>query len=225
MKSKFSLILDFDSTIISVETLDYLADISTKNIIKKNKLIDKISHYTDLAMNGDITFQESLEIRLKLMQINKDDIDSSIELIQKKIDSSFIDNIDFFKKYIDSVFIVSGGFKSIIHPVLNSIFKGNWNIYANEFVFDNHNIVSGVENHNPLSASKGKVKLVESLNLNNDIIIVGDGYTDYEIKKFNLAKYFLAYTGHAKRKNVIKNADFKCSNFYDVIDFLNKKYN
>ena len=103
MKSKFSLILDFDSTIISVETLDYLADISTKNIIKKNKLIDKISHYTDLAMNGDITFQESLEIRLKLMQINKDDIDSSIELIQKKIDSSFIDNIHYhiIKPYSD----------------------------------------------------------------------------------------------------------------------------
>ena len=31
MKSQFCLIIDFDSTLISVETLEYLADISIKN--------------------------------------------------------------------------------------------------------------------------------------------------------------------------------------------------
>ena len=73
--------------------------------------------------------------------------------------------------------------------------------------------------------SKGKVQLIKSLNLNNDIIVVGDGYTDYEIKKFNEAKYFLAYAAHVKRNNVIENSDFVCNNFFDVIEFINKKYN
>ena len=63
-----------------------------------------------------------------------------------------------------------------------------------------------------------------SNNYKYDIIIVGDGYTDYEIKKFNVAKYFLAYTAHVKRDNVVKNADAVCNDFYDVIKFLNKKY-
>ena len=75
-----------------------------------------------------------------------------------------------------------------------------------------------------LSLSKGKVELVKSLNLKNDIIIVGDGYTDYEIKKFNVAKYFLVYIAHVKRDNVIKNADIICNNFYDVVEFIDKKY-
>ena len=28
------------------------------------------------------------------------------------------------------------------------------------------------------------------MNLSGDVIVVGDGYTDYEIKKHNQAKYF-----------------------------------
>ena len=186
MSAKFSLIIDFDSTIISLETLEYLADISVSvsDSSKKQKLISQISHYTNLAMNGDITFEQSLDFRFELIKLNRQDINNSITYIKDKIDSSFLDNINFFKKHFDSIYVVSGGFKSIIEPVLNSIFDADWNIYANEFIFDDKDNVMGIEKKNPLSLSKGKVELVKSLNLDNDIIIVGDGYTDYEIKKF-----------------------------------------
>ena len=224
MSAKFSLIIDFDSTIIGLETLECLADISTNNPSKKQKLISQISHYTNLAMNGDITFEQSLDLRFDLIKLNRQDINNSINYLKNKIDPSFLDNINFFKKYFDSIFIVSGGFKSIIQSVLNSAFNADWNIYANEFIFDDQDNVMGIEKGNPLSLSRGKVELVRSLNLGNDIIIVGDGYTDYEIKKFNVAKYFLAYTAHVKRDNVVKNADAVCNDFYYVIKFLNKKY-
>ena len=224
MKSQFCLIIDFDSTLISVETLEYLADISIKNSYKKKELVKKISHYTNLAMNGEIAFEESLDRRFDLMKICRSDINNTIIQLQNKIDQSFLNNIHFFKKYIHSIYVVSGGFKSIISPVLNSIFKANWNIYANEFVFDDKGVVVGVERDGFLSISKGKVKLVESLNLDKDIIVVGDGYTDYEIKKFNIAKYFLAYTKHIKRDNVIRYADLICQDFDEVINFLKNNY-
>ena len=47
---------------------------------------------------------------------------------------------------------------------------------------------------------------------------------DHTTASANIAKYFLAYTGHAKRDNVIKDADFICKDFYEVINFLNNKY-
>lgn len=224
MSAKFSLIIDFDSTIIGLETLEYLADISINDSSKKKKLISQISHYTNLAMNGDITFEQSLDLRFDLIKLNRQDINNSINYLKNKIDPSFLDNINFFKNHLNSIYIVSGGFKSIIQSVLNSAFNADWNIYANEFIFDDQDNVMGIEKGNPLSLSRGKVELVRSLNLGNDIIIVGDGYTDYEIKKFNVAKYFLAYTAHVKRDNVVKNADVVCNDFYDVIKFLNKKY-
>jgi len=224
MKSKFSLIIDFDSTIINLETLEFLASFSLQGNNQKHNIIQKISHYTDLAMNGDITFQESLEIRLKLMKIHKKHINKTIRLLDDKIDKSFLKNIDFFKKHIDYTYIVSGGFKSIIEPVVLSSTNLNWNTFANELKFNQEGYVVGVNQDNPLAFSKGKVELVKKLNLNNDIIIIGDGYTDYEIKKYGVAKYFLAYTAHANRENVITHADKICKNFNEVIEFIKNNY-
>ena len=67
MNSKFSLIIDFDSTIINLETLELLGSLSLEKNNQKQSIIKQISHYTNQAMNGDITFQESLDIRLKLL--------------------------------------------------------------------------------------------------------------------------------------------------------------
>ena len=224
MNSKFSLIIDFDSTIIDLETLEFLASFSLQGNNQKHNIIQKISHYTDLAMNGEITFQESLEIRLKLMKIHKKHINETVKVLNDKIDKSFLKNIDFFKKYIDSTYIVSGGFKSIIEPALLSSTNLNWNIFSNEFKFNQEGYVIGVNQDNPLAFSKGKVELVKDLDLKNDIIVIGDGYTDYEIKKHGLAKHFLAYTGHAKRTKVINDADKICEDFNQVIEFIKSNY-
>ena len=224
MDSKFSLIIDFDSTIINLETLEFLASVSLDGNNQKDKIIKKVSHYTDLAMNGDITFQESLNLRFKLIGIHKNDIDNVIGILHDKLDLSFLENIDFFKRNLDNIYIVSGGFKSIIHPVLLSSTNLNWNIFANEFEFDNQNYVIGINKENPLAFSKGKVELVKKLTLNNDVIIIGDGYTDYEVKKYGAAKYFLAYTAYAERSNVIINADKICKNFNEVIEFIKNNY-
>ena len=224
MNSKFSLIIDFDSTIIDLETLEFLASFSLQGNNQKHNIIQKISHYTDLAMNGEITFQESLEIRLKLMNIHKKHINETIKVLNDKIDTSFLNNINFFKKYMDCTYIVSGGFKSIIEPVLLSSTNTNWNIFANELKFNHEGYVIGVNQDNPLAFSKGKVELVKDLDLKNDIIVIGDGYTDYEIKKYGLAKYFLAYTAHAKRTNVINDADKICEDFNQVIEFIKNNY-
>ena len=222
--SKFALIIDFDSTIVSLESLEYIAELSLINNKNKNNLIKKINDLTNLAMNGDISFQDSLDQRLELMDISQCHIAETITYLKKKIDNSFKNNLDFFKEFIDDVYIVSGGFHSIIYPLMQSLSNINWQIYANDFVMDLNNNVIGVDKSNFLALSKGKVKTIDSLNINKEIIVVGDGYTDYEIKKSGLAKYFLAYTRHAKRKNVINKADLNCDSFDDVINFIKRKY-
>ncbi len=224
MDSKFSLIIDFDSTIISLETLELLGSISLEGNEQKDNIIKQVSHYTDLAMNGDITFQESLNLRLKLLQIHNNHINKIIKELKCFIDQSFLQNIDFFKENLNNTYVVSGGFKSIINSTLLNSTNLNWNIFANEFEFNNKGYITGVNQDTPLAFSKGKVELVKKLNLNNDVIVIGDGYTDYEVKKYGLAKYFLAYTAYAERKNVIKEADQTCKNFNQVIDFITNNY-
>ena len=48
-------------------------------------------------MNGEITFEESLDIRLNLMGITKSHINKAIDGLSDKLDSTFLDNIDFLK--------------------------------------------------------------------------------------------------------------------------------
>ena len=93
MDSKFSLIIDFDSTIISLETLELLGSISLEGKEQKDNIIKQVSHYTDLAMNGDITFQESLNLRLKLLQIHNNHIDKIIKELKCFIDQSFFTTV------------------------------------------------------------------------------------------------------------------------------------
>jgi len=224
MSSQFSLIIDFDSTIVGLETLECLAEITLSKHKNKTEIINKISNYTNLAMNGQISFEKSLEDRLNLMNINRNHIVQLIKEISKNFDQSFSENLDFFKKNSSNIYIVSGGFQSIIESVMLSTTNFKWNIFANNFIFNEENKLIGINRDNPLAHSFGKVKLIKSLNLKNDIIVVGDGYTDYEIKKHNVAKYFLAYTKHVQRDNIICNADKICTNFHQVINFLNQNY-
>ena len=53
--------------------------------------------------------------------------------------------------------------------------------------------------------------------LDGIVHIIGDGYTDYEIKKENYADYFYLYTENIKRKSLIKKADFLLKSFDEFI--------
>ena len=65
-------------------------------------------------------------------------------------------------------------------------------------MYENEKII-GYDKNNPLSKSHGKVKIIKELNLKGVIRIIGDGYTDYEIKKEGLANYFYLFTENIKR--------------------------
>ena len=224
MDSKYSLILDFDSTLLSVESLEFMALISLKKKSNKNSILKKINSITDKAMNGEISFQESISKRLNLMDVKESHVTSAVDKLVNKIDESFLENLDFFKRKINDVYIISGGFKTMIYSILKHKTNLDWQIFGNELQFDKQTSKVFINTNNPLAFSKGKVKIIQNLNLKNDIIVIGDGYTDYEIKKYGLAKYFIAYTGHVSRYNVIQNSDIECNNFNKVVEFLNSNY-
>jgi D-3-phosphoglycerate dehydrogenase len=68
-------IIDFDSTFVSVEALDELCRIALKNSPDKETRLEKFTSITNKAMSGKITFADSLEQRIKLLDAGKDDID------------------------------------------------------------------------------------------------------------------------------------------------------
>ena len=82
------LILDFDSTIVSIESLDLLAEISLMDDPEKEKKLKKVISLTKAGMAGEITFQDSLNKRFSLLNIHQSDVDRVCSIIQDYISFS-----------------------------------------------------------------------------------------------------------------------------------------
>jgi len=74
-----------------------------------------------------------------------------------------------------------------------------------------------------LSKTQGKVKQVEAFNLKGKVFAMGDGWTDYEIRREEMADHFLAFTENVVRLNVIDLADEVVGSFDEVCKFIKLK--
>ncbi len=202
-------IIDFDSTFTQVEALDELVKISLSGTGNASKVLDIIKETTELAMAGEISFSESLRKRVSLLDANKKNLNDLVLVLKGKVSDSFIRNKEFFITFSDQIRIVSSGFKEFIVPIVAEFGIDKENVYANTFIFDEEGRIIGFDEENYLSQDKGKVKLLKELQLPGEVYVLGDGYTDYEIREAGLANKFFAFTENVERDIVISMADHK----------------
>ncbi|WP_214227041.1 HAD-IB family phosphatase [Pedobacter sp. B4-66] len=217
MKQKNIYIIDFDSTFTQVEALDELARISLKKHPEKDAIFQKIEDYTNLAMEGKLSFGESLAQRVKLLEADEDHLKQLIKHLKKKVSASFSRNAEFFKKHADEVLIVSGGFKEFITPVVSKFHIKKENIYANTFVTTGDGKIIDYDHSNPLSEEGGKVKLMQQLNLEGDLYGIGDGYSDFQLRESGMIKKFYAFTENISRESIVKKADHVTPSFDEFL--------
>ena len=217
-RKNINLIIDFDSTFIKDESLEIISNFSVAHTKNNSKTVDQISSITNDAMNGKINFSDALIKRIGLLNANKSHIDSTIEYIKKNITSSIIENKMFFKENSKNCFIISGGFHEIIYPIIKPFGIPRKNIFANEFIYNKNNNIYSINDENMLSKDQGKVEIVKSIKGFN--IAIGDGYTDYEIKKYNAADLFIQFVENINRTNINSRANYVAHNFNDIITFI-----
>jgi len=206
-KDKY-FIIDFDSTFTQVEALDELGEITLDSDENKDQILQEIKNLTNSAMEGKSSFTEGLSKRLALLHANKKHLPALISRLKNKVSLSVMRNTEFFQQFADNIFIVSSGFKEFITPIVTEYGIKEENIYANTFVYDEQGNIVGFDQANVLCLDKGKIKLLESLALQGDVYVLGDGYTDYEIKEAGLANKFYAFTENIARDNVVAKAEF-----------------
>jgi len=221
MKLNKYFVIDFDSTFTKVEAFDVLADITLHGHPDKATLKKKVEDITRLGMEGTISFRESLEQRLQVLQAERKHLPALITKLKTLVSESFKRNKDFFTTYADNIYIISNGFKEFIEPVVCEFGVKQENILANTFTFDNAGKISGFDRNNPLSDNNGKSELLRRLNLPGDVYVIGDGYTDYEIKHAGLANKFYAFTENVERESVLNHADHVTPSLDEFL-YLNK---
>lgn len=214
------LIIDFDSTFITVESLDELALIVLKDDPESAQRLERIREITRAGMEGSIPFDESLSKRMELLDINQRDIHAATIALAKKVTPSFKRNKQFLKENAQNILIISGGFYEMIIPIVSEYGILENQVFANKFVYEPTGRITQVDAQNIMAQSGGKVAQANTLNLTNEIHVIGDGYTDYQIKSEGPATKFFAFIENIRRNTVCEVADVVLSNIDDYIKFV-----
>ncbi len=214
------LIIDFDSTFVTVESLDELAHIVLKDNPESAQRLETIKAITRAGMEGSIPFDESLSKRLKLLNINQKDIHAATIVLAKKVTPSFKRNKQFLMENAQNILIISGGFYEMIIPIVSEYGILEDQVFANKFVYKGTSRIAHVDSQNIMAQSGEKVAQANALGLAGEIHVIGDGYTDYQIKSEGPAKKFFAFIENIRRNSVCEVADVVLSNIDDYIKFL-----
>jgi D-3-phosphoglycerate dehydrogenase len=207
MKNNRHFVIDFDSTFTQVEALDILGEISLENHEEKEERLQRLVDLTNSGMTGDLSFRESLEQRLALLNAEEQHLPKLVNRLKSKVSTSFIRNREFFEENHENIYIISNGFKEFIVPIVKEFGVREENVFANTFRPDSEGKLTNFDTDNVLSSNNGKVEMLKRLDLQGDVYVIGDGYTDYEIKAAGLANKFYAFTENVERDNVLEKAD------------------
>ena len=213
------LIIDFDSTFIKDETLDEISNLLSSD----NDLKQKIVQITDQAMEGKLDFSEALKERVSLLDIHQNQIQEIINILRNRVSESFLRNKNKIRSIKDRIYIVSGGFKEIIIPIVRDFGINENHVFGNDFTYNDKGFVIGINDQSPLSYSDGKIRVVKNLNLKNGAYIIGDGSTDLELKKVRGVNAFICFTENINRISVSSKADYIASDLDQVFNIIDKK--
>lgn len=214
-------VIDFDSTFTKVEALDILGEISLSGHPERDKRLKHIQEVTDKGMSGEMSLRESLEARINILDSHRSHLSELIDRLNQLVSKSISRNKEFFEANAANTFIVSNGFKEFIVPVVTKLGIRPEHVFANDFVFNSEGKIVDFNRENILSSNGGKVKQIEKLSLKGNIHMIGDGYTDYEVRKAGAADQFYAYTENIHRDSVSVHADHIAPSFDEIL-FHNK---
>ena len=124
-EKNINLLVDFDSTFVTVETIDEISKLSCKR-----ESAEKIEKITIKAMEGKISFQEALSNRIKIINANKNHVKQIKALLKNKISPTFSLNKKFIINNADNFYIISGGFKEIIFDIVKDFGIKEKNVFV-----------------------------------------------------------------------------------------------
>ncbi|HEX4887017.1 MAG TPA: phosphoglycerate dehydrogenase [Luteibaculaceae bacterium] len=198
-------VFDFDSTFIRLEALDVLCEM-IHGSRQPQRLID-IQHLTQLGMEGKLSLKESLLKRIELLEAHRDHLPLLIDRLRQEVTASVKRNRRFFQEYSEQVYVISNGFSEIITPIVAEFGIRPERVMANTFRFDNQGAIVGFDERNPLCDNKGKAIRLQMEQLQGEVVVIGDGYTDYEMREAGAATRFYAFSENVARPVVMAKAD------------------
>jgi phosphoserine phosphatase len=195
---------DVDSTFCEDESIDEIAAFLGVG--------DQVAALTARAMGGTVLFQDALRDRLGVMKPSATDIEKYLATHPPLISPGIPELLHTLRRQGKEIFLVSGGFRQIIHPLAAGLDIPLTHVFANTILFDEKDgSYTGFDPAEFTSHSGGKAEAVVHIKKNwglKKIVMVGDGATDAEAKQPGGADAFIGYGGTVYRENIAERADW-----------------
>ena len=207
-------LFDFDSTLVTLESLNELATVALADQPDRAAILSQIKDISEAGTTGEVEFGESLRQRLMLFHANRRQVQQVAEKLKNNISPSVWAYRDWFRANNNRVYVVSGGFRDFVAPVaVDSLGLLPDHVFANDFVYNESGDITGFNEQNPLAQPNGKANQVAALNLLAPKIVIGDGGTDYAIKAQGQAEAFYVFTETVRRAELVALANKELASF------------
>ncbi|XP_046391327.1 phosphoserine phosphatase [Ischnura elegans] len=212
-KDADAVCFDVDSTVCADEGIDELARFCYK--------AEDVKKLTNEAMKGSMDFRESLSMRLNIIR-------PSLELVKQFLESHPVNLTPGIERLVSTlhqrkvpVYLISGGFCSLILPAAKKLNIPLENIYANRLKFYFNGEYAGFDEEQPTSRSGGKGVVIQQLKKSfgyQKLVLIGDGATDMEACP--PADAFIGFGGNVVRAEVKKGALWFVTDFNELIEAI-----
>ena len=192
------IIFDVDSTVLSVESLEVIMEAS---FAKDLKLEQKIQELTRQGMSGALSFSQSLEKRLALAQITQTQILAFCKNIKKYIDPQMDTLIQKLQKH-HQIWLVSGAFDPVVLALGNTLGIDKKYCHGVRYTTRENDTIHIPQEGFGISKVHGVKQLEDKWH--SPSILIGDGYTDYQLYESKLVDHFIVFTKHQSRQEVMK---------------------
>jgi D-3-phosphoglycerate dehydrogenase len=171
------LVLDFDSTMVTVESLDELAAIALAGRSDRADVLARIRSITDAGMDGSLPIDQSLSQRLALLRFDRAMVERLITHLLSTISPSLRAHEQELRRGADRIWVVTSGFHEWIDPVVEALGIDRSHVCANHLLWSADGVSLGLDPSSALASPRSKPRAVRSLGLSGRVIAVGDGIT------------------------------------------------
>lgn len=201
-----TVILDVDSTLCTIEGVDWLAARRGPEVEAEVQLA------TDLAMQGALALESVYGSRLVAIAPTRDDIAALAIAYRQSLSPGAADVIAAGRAAGIRWILVSGGLRPAILPLATELGIPEADVHAVSLSFHDDGSYVGFDAASPLARKGGKPVVVRGLhNLARPMLAVGDGATDAELVA--VADAFWCFTGVVARPAVLAAASHQVTDF------------
>lgn len=211
-----SVILDVDSTLSTVEGIEWLAALRGPEVLRDVRAV------TERAMQGTIPLGAIFAERLARICPKRAEIEA---LGRAYIEAMTPGATELCRRLLDAgvhTVILSGGLREAILPLAATLGVPLEDVHAVSICFDDAGEYVSFDQSSPLARNGGKPEVARALDLARPLLAIGDGSTDLELRTSAppAVDTFVAFTGVATREPVVAAADHVVGSLTDLLDIV-----